>query len=276
MITIFYGTDNHMFTQQVMSLITLARTTSEPLNVINLTVEVPEYLKSSKKTSPEQDAYLDKILKDKNPESKWTSIDVSDLFREKLLKGPNIHNKYYNMFVTVRMLAHLVPELGDKAIWLDSDILINKDIKELWDMDVTDYEWIGRRDDLRISRYLQTGVMLLNLKAIRESGSFDRALENVTTKKRICYIDMSALNECIPSSKKKVFDKKYNTYKYSDDCVIFHACSVREGHILFTKKWWHRIKPDELDLFGKFVPAFQPLVDEMKERIEKNPELFAG
>jgi len=275
MINVYYCTDKKLFTQQVMSVVSLAEHTNEALNVVNLTLEVPEFVAKSKKTSAEQDAYLDSILKAKNPDSSWKSIDVSDLFREHLFAGPNMHNKFYSYFVVVRLLAHLVPEIGDKVIYLDADTIINGDIKELWDIDLTDKELAGRIDSGRIGyKYLQSGVMLLNMKAIRENKRFERACQLVTTKKYYFYIDMTAINHSIPAKKKKVFSTRFNSYKYKKDCVVYHVCGLREGKIPLTKKWFHRIKTDELELFAKYQPEYKYFVDDMYKRTKENPELF--
>lgn len=275
MINIFYCTDSKLFTQQLISLISLVKNTKEDLNIINLTVEVPEYRKGSRKTTKQQDEYLESIVKQYNKNSTWKSIDVSDLFRQHLLYGPNMNNRFYSMFVTVRLLAHLVPEIGDKAIYLDSDTIINKDIKELWDIDIEGYDVAGRKDTARPGfRYIQSGVMLLNLKEIRKDKSFEKACKNITNKKIGVYLDMTALNKAIPNYKKKVISKKFNSFKYSPDCVIYHVCALREGKIPFTKKWNHRIKIDELDLFEKYQPEYKDLVSDVKIRIKNNPELF--
>ncbi|MCL1901203.1 MAG: hypothetical protein FWG51_02260, partial [Firmicutes bacterium] len=95
MINVFYCTDNKFFKQQVISLISLAKTTKEPLNVINLTAELIDYNQKGRKTSKEQDALCTKILQESNSKSVFRSIDVSDLMREHLMKGPNLYIKYY-------------------------------------------------------------------------------------------------------------------------------------------------------------------------------------
>jgi len=272
MINIFYCTDDKLFGQQVISLLSLVKYTNEPLNVINLTVEVPEYTPKGKKTSEAQTKYCDDILKSKNKDSKFTTIDVSDLFRKYLFAGPNVHCKFYSYYVTVRLLADLIPEIPDKVIYLDSDVIFNNDIKELWDIDITDYEFAGRRDSGRITNYLQSGVMLLNMAKIRQSGSFRECCRLCSTKKYFCYIDMGALNTaCKP---KKRIGTRYNSYKYSPNCVAHHVCATREGNIPFTKKWWHRIKIDETDWLVRKIPEYKELIDDYLDRMKKNPELF--
>ncbi len=274
MINIYYCTDDKLFSQQVLSLISLAKNTNEALNVINLTVEVKEYNKKSKKNSELQDKFCDGLLKAKNPNSSFRSIDVSDLFWQHLLSGPNLHNKYYSYFVVVRLLADLVPEIEDKVLYLDSDVMFNGDVKELYDIDVSDYDFAGRKDLYKITNYLQSGVMLFNMKRVRENGSMKKARELCRTKKYICYIDMSALNTAC--KKRKRISKKYNAYIYRKDCIAFHVCSLREGKIPFSKKWWHRIKPDEVELFVKKVPEMRSYVYEYLTYLKNYPKLFTS
>ncbi len=272
MINIYYCVDRKLLSQQIVSLLSLARTTKERLNVINLTLEVPEYNKKAKMFTEAEDKLCESILKTANKESTYKSVDVSELFREKLLKGPNLHNKYYSYYVTVRLLAHLVPEIPDKVIYLDADTIMNGNIKELWDIDINDVEIAGRKDCFRIKPYFQSGVMLMNMKMIRETGLLERACELCCNKKYICYIDMSALNTAC--KKRKIIDKKYNAYHYSKDIIIHHVCATRESKIPFTKKWWHRVKIDEEELMRKLEPQYNSLYDEFDKVKSENINLF--
>ena len=272
MINLFYCIDKKFLSQQLISLISLTKYCKEPLNVINLTVETPELNKKARKSSPEDDALCEKVLKQANPKSTYKSIDVTDLFREHLIKGPNVHNKYYPYYVTVRLLAHLVPEIPDKVIYLDADTIFNGDIKELWDIDISNVEVAGRRDSFRITRYFQSGVMLMNMKLIRENGTLAKACEICTNKKILAYLDMTALNRAC--KKRKMLPKKYNSYKYSKDCIVHHVCATRESKIPFTKKWWHRIKTDEDSFMRKIYPEYNYIYDELDKIKKENKELF--
>ncbi len=254
MVNIFYCSDKKYFKQLFLSLITLVENTNEALNVTILTEEVSEL--SQNKAHTEEDRRLcERLLKSKNPESKVNLVNVSDVFRKRLLPSVNVSNKYYHYFVTLRLVADLVPEIGDKVIYLDTDVFFNDDVKKLWDIYDGNYEVMGRRDEGRISNYVQSGVMLLNMKKIRENGTFEKARERCRNKKYLCYIDMSALNSA--TKKKKCIPTRYCSFKYKKDNVTHHLCSIREGKILFSKKWWHRIKPDEFELMRKVCPYYE-------------------
>ena len=272
MINIYYCVDKKLFGQQILSLLSLVKYCKEPINVINLTVEIPEFNKKGKKFTEKEDKLCESILKRGNKQSTYKSVDVSNLFKEKLLMGPNTHNKYYSYYVTVRLLAHLVPEIPDKVIYLDADTIMNGNIKELFDIDMNGFEIAGRRDSGRITNYFQSGVMLMNMKEIRASGLLERACNLCATKKYICYIDMSALNTAC--KKRKMLPKKYNCYKYDKNCIVHHVCATRESKIPFTKKWWHRIKTDELDLMRKFHPEYEEFYSEYEKIKKDNKQIF--
>lgn len=273
MINLVYCVDKKLQAQQIISLISLVKHTKEPLNVINLTVEIPEYNKKNKKFTEREDAVCEQILKQGNEKSTYKSIDVSEKFKDVLLKGPNLHNKYYSYYVTVRLLLHLVPEIPDKVIYLDSDTIFNDDVKKLWDIDVSEYEIAGRKDAGRISKYFQSGVMLMNMKKIRENKVLEKACKLCTEKKYLWYIDMSALNTACKH--KLILPKKYNSYQLVKDCIVHHVCATRESKNIFNKKWMHRIKPDEIEFMRRIYPEYEYIYDEFDLIKRQNEEIFA-
>jgi lipopolysaccharide biosynthesis glycosyltransferase len=120
-----------------------------------------------------------------------------------------------------RCIIHeLMPNLS-KALYLDSDVVIRTCIKELYDTDLTDCYAavvedpnvvIDRRKNLLDiatgGRYFNSGVMLLNLKKIRDDNVFarmgevvdrygkvldfyDQDILNILFKDRVVYVDPS-------------------------------------------------------------------------------------
>lgn len=66
-INVYYCVDKKFLVQQVLSLISLANHTKAELNVINLTVEVPEYNKNGKKFTEKEDALCEKNFERSKP-----------------------------------------------------------------------------------------------------------------------------------------------------------------------------------------------------------------
>ena len=272
MINIYYCVDKKFLSQQIISLISLVKHCKEPLNVINLTVEIPEYNAKGKKFTEKEDALCESILKSVNPESRYHSIDVSDLFRKHLLRGPNLHNKFYSYYVTVRLLAHLVPEIPDKVLYMDADTIMNGNIKDLYDIDVTDYEIAGRKDLYRISNYFQSGIMLMNMKRIRETRMLERVCDMCASKKILVYIDMTPLNKCCKY--RKMLTSKEISFEYDPNSIVHHVCNTRESKCIFSKKWAHRIKTDEVELMRKYHPEYNDIYDKYEEIKKQNSEMF--
>ena len=105
-------------------------------------------------------------------------------------------------------LADLLPEV-DRILYLDTDIVAMQSVDELFNMDmgenlaavVNDYlaaiafPEVGKRVDIPYEKYFNSGVMLLNLKAIRAVGGgmpiIKMARENI---ERLYFPDQDALN----------------------------------------------------------------------------------
>ena len=85
----------------------------------------------------------------------------------------------------IRLFIHkYLPADIDKILYLDCDTIVRKDISELWNTDISDY-MIGGIEDAPVSNhhqrlgydetypYINTGVMLINLKRWRDENVSD-------------------------------------------------------------------------------------------------------
>ena len=94
--------------------------------------------------------------------------------------------KHFTIGTLFRLVIPRVLMNLDKIIYLDADLLVNRDIKELWDIDIAGYSLAAVKDigykDLAIvpefvkqkeglaDRYFNAGVLLMNLSFIRNTG----------------------------------------------------------------------------------------------------------
>ncbi|MBO7393132.1 MAG: glycosyltransferase family 8 protein, partial [Abditibacteriota bacterium] len=124
-------------------------------------------------------------------------------------------------FISVTMYArYFIPELipdADKALYLDTDILVRHDISPLWEMDVSDY-LIAAALDPFIAKYYEgygvpkgtpmfnSGVMLMNLKKWREADFGKKALEYSL---KTGHNDQTTLNSILSGDWLPI-DPKYN------------------------------------------------------------------
>ena len=223
MISILYGGNSGAFDGMMISLISLVKHTKEPIDVYILTMDLTDKNPAFAPICEDQRAFLDKICKEENGESSVTLIDVGDLYRERLFSSPNAETSY-TPYTLLRLLACESPSLPKKILYLDTDTVINKDISELWNTDVDDYEFAASLDYygkiFMGYKYVNAGVLLLNLDMIRKTGLFDRAID-LLNKKKIFLPDQTALNRLV--KKKLVLNTKYNEQKhFKDGTVIQH------------------------------------------------------
>lgn len=114
----------------------------------------------------------------------------------------------------LRLYADLIPEIPDKVIYLDADVLCRDSLSPLFSVDMEGAEIAGVPDrygkwffgDPLRHNYLNSGVLLLDMKAIRRSGLF-RKCRTLCQRKRMFMPDQSALNKL---AKKKKLPRRYN------------------------------------------------------------------
>ncbi len=101
-------------------------------------------------------------------------------------------------------IPEVLPKSIQKALYLDGDMIIEQDLKELWNTDISDYmlgaiedvEGIDSRNRLGLSnKYFNAGVLLLNLEKIRKTDLLKDSVSYLEkNKNRIIYQDQDILN----------------------------------------------------------------------------------
>jgi lipopolysaccharide biosynthesis glycosyltransferase len=96
-------------------------------------------------------------------------------------------------------LPDLIPN-QDKVLYLDSDVIIQKDLSDLFEININDYYAGAVKDiglinnDLNIKNYFNSGVMLLNLKLMRENNASTALLNIAKSADNLTYMDQDCLN----------------------------------------------------------------------------------
>ena len=174
----------------------------------------------------EQIDFLNKVVKSKKEDNNVTKLDVTRLYEQEFGGCAN-ESAYCTPYTLLRLLADLVPDMPDKLLYLDIDIMIGNDIKELWEIDVTDYEYAAVKEKygcwLIRPDYLNAGMLLLNMKKIRETGLLKKARHLITTKKML-FADQDAIFHS--TKRKKIIPRKFNEQSKFDrkDTVVCHFC----------------------------------------------------
>jgi len=120
-----------------------------------------------------------------------------------------------------------VPELPDRILYLDADVLCRADFSPLYDQDLSHVEIAGVPDrygkwffgNLFKHDYLNSGVLLMNMANIRKSGVFQRC-RDMCRDVRMFMPDQSALNK---TARKGKLPARYNEQgRIKPDTVFKH------------------------------------------------------
>ena len=97
--------------------------------------------------------------------------------------GPNFNNVCTYMVLIRAAYTKIFPDL-DRILSIDMDTVINENISELWDLDLTNY-YLAAVEEEELSReegsYVNMGVAMLNLKKIREDKKDDELIAALNT-----------------------------------------------------------------------------------------------
>lgn len=215
---------------------------SQPFSFYIMTMVVTRVNKEYTAISENQIAYLQSIAKEYHPDNRIIKLDVSDIYEREFARCPN-EMAYCSPYTLLRLLADLIPEIPDKLLYLDVDIMFNRDIRLLYDIDIEGYEYAAARDHygkyLLNPNYINAGVLLLNMKYIKETGLFIKARELIKTKK-LLFADQSAIYRC--TQKKKMLPQRYNDQKFLHKHTVVRHFSKRlfylpYPHTANIKQW---------------------------------------
>lgn len=272
MINLLFCGNDKVFDGLMISLLSASKNTSDTLRVYVLTMDLHDVDEKYQPLTEKHRKFLEDMIKEKNSSSTVTLIDVTKMYKESMLASKNLKN-HFTPYAQLRLFADMIPEIPYKVIYLDTDTIINGDLKELFKIDITNYELACVKDlynwlnpyRWKVRKYFNSGVLLLNMKAIRKSKLFKKSRELVANKKMISP-DQDALNFLV--KKKLVLPEKFNAKdKYYKEIIVHHFCNVRRKHHFFF-----RVKPWMVDLVKEKMDAYNDLLDEYLERKNKFEE----
>ena len=127
------------------------------------------------------------------------------------------------------MLPELLPDIS-KIIYLDADLLVNRDIKELWDTDIQDYclaavpdystvngletPYPVAKQEVPASHYFNSGVLCMNLDRIRAKGNMhENILIYLEENPGARLLDQDALN-AVYGGETFLVDESWNTFTH--------------------------------------------------------------
>jgi len=213
MINVLFAGNYKMYDGILLCLLSMSKHTREPLNVYVMTADMHETNPEFRPLTVEDCAVLEKVLQAKNPANQFHRIELGQEFNAwvKSIEHDAYDRFNYTPFAFLRLFLNQVENMPDKLLYLDTDMMINGDIKTLFDQDLTDYEIgvaLDRYGKFFINRhYFNSGMLLMNLTKMRETDLLERTKEMCRTKK-LYLSDQSALNRC--ATKVKYLPRKFN------------------------------------------------------------------
>lgn len=242
MINILFGGNYKVYNGILLTTMSMVKHCKDPININILTADLTEYNPEYKPIQDKDIQKLNEIVKNVNPVSSVKSIMLGKDFNNWAMSSENKLNQY-TPFAFLRLFADKI-DLPDKIIYLDSDIMFNGNIKELFDYDITNYELgvvLDRYGKFFINpKYFNSGVLLMNMRNIKQSNLLEH-VRNICSSKKMMFPDQTALNKCCKH--KLYLPRKFNEQANpKKDTIIqhfskrifwfpFHTRNIKQYHI---------------------------------------------
>ena len=232
----------------IATLSLLKNSGAQELHIYILTMYTQSYHKKFQPFSKQAADYLKSLLVKQNPQNTLNLMDCTGLFvREPLIANMSTHFTPYAM---LRLFADEIPQLPNKILYLDADVIVRRSLVNFYQQDLTGTELVGVLDywgrfffhnlhEHKVFDYVNSGVLLLNLPEIRKTNLFAR-IRHLLQTRTVLMPDQTALNRY--AREKKIAPRRYNEqYKLQPDTVIQHfTTSFRFWpvfHTLTVKPW---------------------------------------
>ena len=203
--------------------------TKEPFNILIFTMDVHHLREDYTPVTDKQIQFLNEVAKSYNKENTVKKIDVTDIYNREFANSPN-EQCYCSPYTLLRLFADLIPEIPEKVLYLDADLLFNKDIRLLYDIDVGNYEYAAAPDHYGKlilfwqRKFINAGVILFNMKKCKETGLFAKSREEIKAHK-LTFADESAI---IRSTTKQLkISQRFNDQKFLYKGTVIRHFSKR-------------------------------------------------
>ncbi|MBP5152442.1 MAG: hypothetical protein ILP13_05970, partial [Lachnospiraceae bacterium] len=206
--------------------------------------------------SDEKIAFLEGISKQYNPENRIVKLDVTEIYNREFASCPN-EQCYCSPYTLLRLFIDMIPGIPDKILYLDADILFNREPELLYNIDVTGYEYAAARDHygkyLLNPNYINAGVLLFNMPECRRTDLFEKARELIKTKKLV-FADQSAIYRS--TTRKKMLPQRFNDQKFLHPHTVIRHFSKRLFYLPYPHtdniKQWHVTKVHKVFRYDQF------------------------
>lgn len=258
MINVLFAGNSKVFDGVLTCMLSIFKRTQtkEPFTFYIFTMDVSHLKPDFTPISDDLIKYLDEVAKTYGKKNSVKKVDVTKLYKEHFAGCPN-ESAYCSPYTLIRLFADLVPKMPEKILYLDVDIMFNRDITLLYDTDIEDVEYAAAPDHygkyLIRPDYINAGVILFNMKKCRETGIFEKARNQIKTKKWI-FADQDALWHS--TTVKKVLPQRFNDQKFLWKHTVIRHFSKRLFWLPYPHtdniKQWHITKVHKVFGYDQF------------------------
>lgn len=274
MVNILFCGNIGVFDGMLTTALSLVKRTDseEPFLFHLFTMDVSHLKDNYLPITQEQAAFLEKTVKSYNPENSVRLIDVTDLYRKYFAGCPN-EGAYCSPYTLIRLFADLVDGMPDKLLYLDIDLLFQRDVHLLYDIDIEGYEYAAARDHygkyILNPNYMNAGVILFNMKECRRTGLFDKARAWIRRKK-LTFADQSAIIRS--TTRKKMLPQRFNDQKFLHKHTVVRHFSKRLFYLPYPHtdniKQWHVDRVHKVFGYHQFDDILNEYL-ELKDKFQK-------
>ena len=230
---------------------------------------------SFKPISDKQANFLNEVVKSKNKNNKVIKIDVTELYEKEFGNCKN-ETAYCTPYTLLRLLADLIPNVPDKLLYLDIDMMIADDLTDLFNKDVSDVEFLAVKEKygcwLIWPDYFNAGMLLFNMNKVKETGLLKKARGLIRSKKML-FADQDAVY--YSKTKMGFLPRRYNEQSKFNrkDTLVCHFCkrlllwpyfkivNIKQWHIEDVHKYY------KCDRFDNDLEEYLKLKKEFEERV---------
>lgn len=270
MIEILFCGNSYVFDGVVTCLLSiLKRSTPDKYKVHIFSMDLTRLNEKYTRIDENMVSFLDEFMKTYNKENQVILHDVTLLYEKELGYSPN-EGCYCSPYTLLRLLADEVDGIGDKLLYLDCDIMFNRDIHLLYDIDINDVEYAASSDHygkyLIHPGYINAGVLLFNMKRCRETAIFNKSRERIN-KKKLLFADQSALIRS--TTKRKHLKQRFNDQKFLHKHTVVRHFSKRLFYLPYPHteniKQWNIEKVHKKFKYHEFDDIYEEYI-KIKEK----------
>lgn len=154
---------------------------------------------------------------------------------------------YWHQYMFVRVIMIDILTDLDKVLYLDTDVIGCGDIKAIYDVPLLekdcliagapdalpDRKWMSNRYmavmGLNKHTYLNSGVLLMNLKGLREMDFVKKSVEWWKSNENTRFPDQDMINYLVGPKRRIVLDRKFNKAWHGNfcDCILRHYNHIK-------------------------------------------------